>query len=440
MQYKYRHYIFDLDGTLADTSEGIYDAYRFTFEKMGMPLTDFDLLNGVIGAPLLDNFTERFGLPEEIAREAISIYRERYAQVGVKLVEVYPEIEELLCYLKKAGYRISVATMKRTDLARAILRRSGLLQYFHGVFGMDAQDSLTKADLIRLCMERSNCLPCQTILVGDSFSDFEGAEECGISFIGAGYGLGNINEYVPEVDKPGEGYWGIVKDSQDLMERLGEIVEADVTPPAAIKDGPIEVSVVVITYNHARFIRDCLDSILIQKTNFRFEILVGDDASPDDTQDILREYLDRYPTIFRMELRPTNLGATKNVYDMFLKAKGRYIAFAEGDDYWTDVKKLQIQYDFMEESPSYSFCSHRIISVNENRIPLSKQPDHVPKCETVITLKDLDGYHIPGYALSQFYRNFWPNQTHDWTIQYTAHPLIGDTTTWLLLLLQGDCY
>lgn len=438
MVYKYRHYIFDLDGTLADTSEGIYDAYRFTFEQMGQPITESSKLDEVIGDPLFDNFTKRFGLSEEDAHMAISIYRERYAQVGVREAQIYPGIKELFSHLKSSGYRISVATLKRTDLARSILRRQELLPYIDKVCGIDSGDSLTKTELIRMCMQSSYCLPWQTIVIGDSVIDFESAKECGASFLGAGYGLGDIRK--SEVaDCPNQGYWGIVDNSNGLKDRLNEILDTDITPPSVFQDGPVKVSVVVITYNHAKYIQECLNSILLQRTNFRFEVLIGDDASPDDTQDILRDYLEKYPEIFHMELRPENVGATKNVYDLFKKAKGQYIATLEGDDYWSDVDKLQIQYDFLEDNPTYIACTHRTIWVSENRIPLPSQPD-LMHGGGIFTLKDLDGYHLPGDVLSQFFRNYFQNNNRNWSIQETAHPLIGDTTTWLLTLLQGDCF
>ncbi len=227
MKFKYQHYIFDFDGTLANTSEGIYDAYRYTFEQIGKPITDPCVLDGVIGAPLLDNFIRRFGLSESDAKEAILIYRKRYAQVGVRMVRVYPGIEELLCYLQKEGHRISIATLKRTDLAYDILRRQCLLQYFNDIIGIDDQDSLTKTDLIRLCMRFASCLPCNTILIGDSLIDFESAKECGIGFLGAGYGLGNISNYGTECNDKDKGYWGTVNASVSLIKRLEEISKTD---------------------------------------------------------------------------------------------------------------------------------------------------------------------------------------------------------------------
>lgn len=439
MYYEYRHYIFDL-GTLFDTSAGTYDACCYALERMGLPVIGNDEIDGEIERMPFDEFIGRFRLSQEDVHRAITIYLERFAQKGVQKAIVYPGIEEILQYLWKSDCKISVITQGRTNLARAILRRQKLLQYVQGVYGTDAQEPKTGVDLIYECMQSTMLLACQTIVIGNSFLNFECAKECGVSFLGAGYGRGDVSNYISAIDIPDEGYWGIIDDSSSFIRRFREIMETDITPPAVFKDGPVEVSVVILTYNHERYVRECLDSVLLQNTNFRFEILVGDDASSDDTPDILREYLERYPSIFHLVLRQENIGATKNVYDMFQQAKGRYIAFVEGDDYWTDIYKLQIQYDFLEKNPSYSFCTHRCVRVNENGIPLPEQLEEwwsMPAGKT-ITAKDLDGTHMPGYALTEMIRNFWKDNTHDWSIQYKAHPLLGDHTSFLLLLLQGD--
>ena len=93
------------------------------------------------------------------------------------------------------------------------------------------------------------------------------------------------------------------------------------------------LSVVVITYNHEKYLRKCLDSILMQEVDFDFEIIIGDDCSPDSTADIINDYHERYPDIVRPTLRSHNVGATRNQYDCFLQAKGKYIAILDGDDF-----------------------------------------------------------------------------------------------------------
>ena len=128
----------------------------------------------------------------------------------------------------------------------------------------------------------------------------------------------------------------------------------------------IGVSVVVITYNQSNYIRKALDSILMQKVSFKYEILVGDDASTDGTQEILCEYAQKYPKLFKIVLRKENIGATQNIYELLCKANGIYLATLEGDDYWTDEKKLQIQYEFMQENSKYIGCTHKFDIVDKS--------------------------------------------------------------------------
>ena len=122
------------------------------------------------------------------------------------------------------------------------------------------------------------------------------------------------------------------------------------------------VSISCKTYNHASYIRKCLDGFVIQKTTFPVEILIHDDASTDGTQDIIREYEIKYPEIIKPIYQKENqyskgipIGITFNIP----RAKGKYIALCEGDDYWTDPYKLQKQVDFLESHPDFVMCSHR---------------------------------------------------------------------------------
>lgn len=122
------------------------------------------------------------------------------------------------------------------------------------------------------------------------------------------------------------------------------------------------VSICSITYNHAPYIRECLDGFLMQKTTFPFEIIIHDDCSTDGTDEIIREYAKKYPDIIKPIFEIENQ-YSKGVRGMFTKycypqAKGKYIALCEGDDYWTDPLKLQRQVDFLESHPDYSLCFH----------------------------------------------------------------------------------
>lgn len=122
------------------------------------------------------------------------------------------------------------------------------------------------------------------------------------------------------------------------------------------------VSICCITYNQASYIRDALDGFIKQNTDFGYEVLIHDDASDDGTAEIIREYAERYPNLIYPILQTenqyskglTNISGTFN----FPRARGKYIAMCEGDDYWTDADKLQKQVDYMEAHPDCSLCFH----------------------------------------------------------------------------------
>ncbi|RQO70220.1 family 2 glycosyl transferase [Pedobacter sp. KBW06] len=128
----------------------------------------------------------------------------------------------------------------------------------------------------------------------------------------------------------------------------------------------IMVSVCCITYNHEQYIAGALDSFLMQQTNFEFEILIGEDCSKDGTRVVIQEYADRYPGRIRLVHHETNIGAIRNQVDVITKAKGKYIALCDGDDFWTDQRKLQKQVDFLEANPEYVICCHHTKVINEH--------------------------------------------------------------------------
>ena len=120
------------------------------------------------------------------------------------------------------------------------------------------------------------------------------------------------------------------------------------------------VSIICLTYNHAEYIRQCLEGFLMQQTDFSFEIIVHDDASTDGTAIIVKEYAEKYPDRFVPVLQTVNQysqGVSIGKTFLYPLAKGKYIAECEGDDYWTDPLKLQRQVDFLENHPDYVLCS-----------------------------------------------------------------------------------
>lgn len=204
-----------------------------------------------------------------------------------------------------------------------------------------------------------------------------------------------------------------------------------------------KLSVILITYNHAKYVRKALDGILMQKTDFDYEIVVGDDCSADGTQDILREYSMKNPGKFRLLLREKNLGRpTLNVYLTSMEAEGEYLAYLEGDDYWNDDTKLQKQVDFLDTHPDYMGTTHSFCIIDENGDPSSdEQKEKLYSWSGDYTYENWERRgEWPGQTASNVCRNFYKNGKMDYSILYRAHDFIDDEVIFTFLLLQGKIY
>jgi glycosyltransferase involved in cell wall biosynthesis len=132
------------------------------------------------------------------------------------------------------------------------------------------------------------------------------------------------------------------------------------------------VSICIVTYNHVNYIKECLDGILMQKTTFPFEIILGEDESDDGTREICIDYANRFPDTIQLFLRSRedviyingNATGRFNMVENLKAARGKYIAICEGDDYWTDPLKLQKQVDFLEKNGGYAICAHNVNELN----------------------------------------------------------------------------
>jgi len=164
------------------------------------------------------------------------------------------------------------------------------------------------------------------------------------------------------------------------------------------------VSIICNAYNHELYIRDALESFIMQKTSFAFEVLVHDDASTDKTADIIREYEAKYPEIIKPIYQTENQyskggGAVFNIQRE--RVSGKYIAFCEGDDYWTDPNKLQKQYEALEAHPEIDICAHAALRVNAaTGIAIDKVSP--ADSDTVLTVNDVilgDGGYVASASL-----------------------------------------
>ncbi|WP_409415527.1 glycosyltransferase family 2 protein [Flavobacterium sp. PS2] len=155
------------------------------------------------------------------------------------------------------------------------------------------------------------------------------------------------------------------------------------------------LSVICTSFNHEKYIKECLDGFVMQQTNFLFEIIVHDDASTDSTAEIVKDYEIKHPNLFFNIYQSENQFTKKGVniwYDIMLpKARGKYIAICEGDDYWTDSLKLQRQVDFLERNKNLTFCTHRykIFYENDNSFDKNIHPLNQNLDENIEINKDV---------------------------------------------------
>ena len=180
-----------------------------------------------------------------------------------------------------------------------------------------------------------------------------------------------------------------------------------------MKNSGIMVSVVCDVYNHEPYLRQCLDGFVIQKTNFKIEVLVHDDASTDKSAEIIMEYTNKYPDIFKPILQQENqysrgVGIWKTY--QFPRVAGKYVAICEGDDYWTDPYKLQKQVDFLESHPDFDMV---------------RTDSNVYYQDTNITINSVFG------------KKLFPN-CEDTFVDYVVRPAWLATCSWLIRSPLGD--
>lgn len=209
-------------------------------------------------------------------------------------------------------------------------------------------------------------------------------------------------------------------------------------------DEQIAVSVAVITYNMRHYLPQLLDSILMQKVNFRYEIVVDDDHSPDDSRQILLDYQRRYPDQIVLSLRDSNVGGSRNMYGVLRQCRGKYIAILEGDDWWDWEGKLQYQYDFLEGHPEYvgMYCNSWCELSRTEELRKVRREITAPM---VFTYADFQKYHffdrLPNSTDTAFFRNFFAvAPEEELEVFYKAHRMVWDQSLALILYGKGSVY
>lgn len=188
--------LFDLDGTLVNSEEGITKCAAYALSSFGITVPNQEQLHVFIGPPLVQTFRNEFGMKEEDAREAVLRYRERYHPIGIFECQLYDGVEEVLRNLKRKGYQIGMASSKPEVSCRKILEHFRIDSYFDDVVGATLDGKIdTKIEVLREAIRRMHLTDLKdVVLIGDTRFDVLGAKEAGIDCIGVSFGFGTREE------------------------------------------------------------------------------------------------------------------------------------------------------------------------------------------------------------------------------------------------------
>lgn len=187
--------LFDLDGTLTDSGEGIINSASLALRYYGLPVPDRQTMRVFVGPPLHETFV-KFGVPEDKADEAVEVYRSRYNTIGKFENTPYPGIREMLASLRVEGYRLLVATSKPEALSIEILEKFDLAKYFHRICGASLDRSRSNKEDVIAYLLKENGTGDNMIMVGDTAFDVIGAAAHGIPTIGVSWGYGEVEDMV----------------------------------------------------------------------------------------------------------------------------------------------------------------------------------------------------------------------------------------------------
>jgi glycosyltransferase involved in cell wall biosynthesis len=198
------------------------------------------------------------------------------------------------------------------------------------------------------------------------------------------------------------------------------------------------VSICCMTYNHEKYISEAIESFLMQKTNFEYEILIHDDASTDNTAKIIKEYEKKYPKMIKPICQKENQYSKNIKIDYtfnFPRAKGKYIAICEGDDYWTDPLKLQKQVDYMELHPECSLCTHAAKLISSKGRPIGNLRPH-----TKNKSYSVEEVIIGGGGLFPTNSMLFPTTLVKKMPEFYMNAPVGDGPLTIFLALKGNVY
>lgn len=182
--------IFDLDGTLLDTTEGVVESAKYAVKSLGYMELPYETMLNFVGPPIQDSFIKYYGCSKYEAQEAAELFRNYYKSQALLKAVPYDGIFKLCKDLQRSGRKMAVATYKREDYAVTLLKHFGFDIYFTSMHGADNNNVLKKADILDMCISELGGSKENVVLIGDTEHDALGAEQTNIKFIGVTYGFG----------------------------------------------------------------------------------------------------------------------------------------------------------------------------------------------------------------------------------------------------------
>ncbi|MEE1186707.1 MAG: HAD-IA family hydrolase [Acutalibacteraceae bacterium] len=193
----FKNAIFDLDGTIVDSSPGIYESVRYALDKMGIENYDESLLKNFIGPPLTYSFSRYFNMSEADADKAVVFYRENYSVSGVNKTSLYEGMKDLLSGLKQKGIRLYIASSKPQIFVEKVLADHNLTDYFDFIAGATFDKTRnSKTDVLKYLIDKTNIDVRASIMIGDRFHDIEGAHNLNMKCAAVLFGFGNKEEFL----------------------------------------------------------------------------------------------------------------------------------------------------------------------------------------------------------------------------------------------------